>query len=245
MAKYDIIGQTYSGRRKPDSRISQVIQTALGDARTIVNIGAGTGSYEPADRTVVAVEPSRVMIAQRPASSAPVIQGSAEHLPFADKEFDVALAILTVHHWSDQRKGLSEMRRVAGKQIVLTWDPDHPRFWLVQDYFPDLLEIDRRIFPRLAAIRELLGNIEVRAVPIPHDCLDGFLGAYWRRPVAYLDDEVRASISGFARLEEVAPRLERLRADLEDGHWQRKNAELLDLEACDLGYRLIVSRGNA
>ena len=116
MAKYDIIGQTYSGRRKPDPRISQVIQTAIGDARTIVNIGAGTGSYEPADRTVVAVEPSRVMIAQRPASCAPVIQGSAEQLPFADKEFDVALAILTGHHWSDQRKGLSEMRRVASFQ---------------------------------------------------------------------------------------------------------------------------------
>jgi SAM-dependent methyltransferase len=240
MAQYDIIGQTYAGRRRPDPRIAGLITTALGDASTLVNVGAGTGSYEPADRTVIAVEPSRVMIAQRPVGSAPVVQGCAERLPFADHQFDAALAVLTVHHWTDQRQGLAEMRRVSHRQVVLTWDPDHPKFWLVQDYFPEILETDRHIFPPLARYSDIFGGVEVREVPIPHDCLDGFLGAYWRRPDAYLDPEVRASISSFAHLQDLAPRLERLRSELQDGRWQSKNADLLGLEAYDLGYRLVV-----
>ncbi len=242
-AQYDIIGQRYSGRRRPDPRISQLIKTALADAKTVVNVGAGTGSYEPADCAVIAVEPSRVMIAQRPSGAAPVIQGVAENLPFADNQFDAALAILTVHHWSAQRKGLSELRRVAHQQVLLTWDPAHPKFWLVQDYFPEILETDLRIFPSLALLEEVLGNLEVHEVPIPHDCVDGFLGAYWRRPAAYLDEEVRAGISSFARLKDVRSRIERLRLDLESGDWQRKNAEILHLEEYDLGYRLVVGQG--
>lgn len=242
MPHYDDIGRSYSGHRRPDPRIARVINAALGDAQSVVNVGAGTGSYEPTDRAVVAVEPSSVMIAQRPANAAPVVRGSADHLPFADGAFEAALAILTVHHWSDRRAGLAEMRRVArGQVVVLTWDPEHPGFWLVRDYFPDIIELDRSIFPTLAELEAVLGHVEVSAVPIPHDCVDGFLGAYWRRPVAYLDEGVRAGISTFARIKDVAPRIERLRAELEDGRWSMKNAELLGLEQLDVGYRLVVS----
>ncbi|HLM71408.1 MAG TPA: methyltransferase domain-containing protein [Polyangiaceae bacterium] len=243
MPFYDILGRTYGGHRHADPRIARIINAALGDAATVVNVGAGAGSYEPPDRSVVAVEPSSVMIAQRPASAAPAVQGSAELLPFPDNAFDAALAILTVHHWSDRRAGLAEMRRVArDRVVVLTWDPEHPGFWLVRDYFPDLIEFDRRIFPKLAELEAALGRIDVSVVPIPHDCVDGFLGAYWRRPAAYLDEGVRAGISTFARIGDIPARIERLRADLESGQWAVRNAELLRLEELDVGYRLVVGR---
>lgn len=243
MARYDTIGRAYAARRRPDPRIARVVASALGGAKSVVNVGAGAGSYEPAGRAVVAVEPSGVMIAQRSAGAAPAVRGSAERLPFSDGAFEAALAVLTVHHWSDRRAGLAEMRRVArDRVVVLTWDPAHPGFWLVRDYFPDLIEFDRGIFPALADVAAALGNAEVSAVPVPHDCADGFLGAYWRRPWEYLDEGVRAGISTFARIGDIAPRLARLRADLESGRWATKNAELLDLEQLDLGYRLVVSR---
>jgi SAM-dependent methyltransferase len=243
MPFYDIIGRTYGGHRHADPRIARIIHAALGDAETVVNVGAGAGSYEPTDRSVVAVEPSSVMIAQRPASAAPVVQGSAELLPFADNAFDAAMAILTVHHWSDRRAGLAEMRRVArDRVVVLTWDPGHPGFWLVRDYFPDLIEFDRRIFPEPAELEAALGRVEVSVVPIPHDCVDGFLGAYWRRPAAYLDEGVRAGISTFARIGDISAGIERLRADLESGQWAVRNAELLRVEELDVGYRLVVGR---
>ena len=243
MPFYDILGRTYGGHRHADPRIARIINAALGDAATVVNVGAGAGSYEPPDRSVVAVEPSSVMIAQRPASAAPAVQASAELLPFSDNAFDAALAILTVHHWSDRRAGLAEMRRVArDRVVVLTWDPEHPGFWLVRDYFPDLIEFDRRIFPKLAELEAALGRIDVSVVPIPHDCVDGFLGAYWRRPAAYLDEGVRAGISTFARIGDIPARIERLRADLESGQWAVRNAELLRLEELDVGYRLVVGR---
>ncbi len=241
MAHYDVIGRTYGGHRRADARIARIIDAALGDAKSVVNVGAGTGSYEPIDRRVVAVEPSSVMIAQRPAHAAPVVRGSAEHLPFADAAFDAVLAVLTLHHWSDRRAGLAELRRVArGRVVIFTWDPAHPGFWLTRDYFPDLIEVDRRIFPRLSELEAVLGQVEVSVVPVPHDCIDGFLGAYWRRPEAYLDDGVRAGISTFARIGDIAGRIERLRDELESGRWATKNAELLDLERLDIGYRLVV-----
>ena len=243
MADYDVIGRAYARRRRPDPRIARAIFSALGGARSVLNVGAGTGSYEPADRTVVAVEPSLVMIRQRPEGSAPAVRGSADRLPFADGSCDAALAVLTVHHWPNQRAGLEEMRRVARERmVILTWDTTHPGFWLVRDYFPDLVEHDRRIFPTLGELEAVLGRVEVSAVPVPHDCVDGFLGAYWRRPEAYLNEEVRAGISTFARIGDVAPRIERLRGDLESGRWMDNNAELLGLEELDVGYRLVVSR---
>lgn len=246
MATYDTIGRAYAGRRRADPRIARVITSALGGAKSVVNVGAGAGSYEPADRVVLAVEPSGVMISQRPAAAAPAVRGSAESLPFSDGAFEAALAVLTVHHWSDTRAGLSELRRVARERVVVfTWDPAHPGFWLVRDYFPDLIEFDRRIFPTLADLGAALGHVEVSAVPVPHDCVDGFLGAYWRRPWEYLDEGVRRGISTFARVDDVAPRLGRLRADLESGRWAVRNAELLDLAELDLGYRLVVATGYA
>jgi SAM-dependent methyltransferase len=218
------------------------VASGLGSAESVVNVGAGSGSYEPMDRAVVAVEPSAVMVAQRPAGAAPAVRALAERLPFSDGAFDAALAILTVHHWSDWRAGLAEMRRVARDRVViLTWDPAHPGFWLVRDYFPDLIDLDRRTFPALANVEAALGRVEVIAVPVPHDCADGFLGAYWRRPWEYLDEAARASISAFALMGDVAPPLGRLREELESGRWAARNAELLSLEELDVGYRLVVS----
>jgi SAM-dependent methyltransferase len=238
---YDRIGANYSLYRQPDPRLMQAILTALGGSQQIVNVGAGTGSYEPSGCTVVAVEPSREMIRQRGRWTAPAVCASAEQLPFANGRFDAALAILSIHHWGDWQAGLREMHRVAHDRIVLlTWDPTHAGFWLVQDYFPDLLECDRQIFPTIAAMETVLGKIEVQVLPIPHDCVDGFLGAYWRRPSAYLDAGVRSAISTFSRITTISPRLAHLRADLESGDWAAKNADILELDQLDLGYRLVV-----
>ncbi len=182
------------------------------------------------------------MIRQRGIASAAVIRGSAEQLPFADNAFDASLAVLTMHHWKERRAGLVEMVRVARERVVLfTWDPAHPGFWLVRDYFPEILELDRRIFPSLRELEETLGHIEVHAMPIPHDCTDGFLGAYWRRPNAYLDSGVRSAISTFGRIGNTATGLARLREDMVDGVWAKRNADVMEIQEMDLGYRLIVA----
>ena len=241
---YDHIGIGYSAFRRPDPRIGAAILRSLGRARTVLNIGAGTGSYEPADRSVVAVEPSAEMVRQRARNAAPVIRASAEHLPIRDRSFDAALAILTIHHWPDWRQGLREMRRIARDRVViLTWDPEHPGFWLVQDYFPEILTVDRHILPSLTAIREILGPLDVRPIPIPGDCTDGFLGAYWRRPERYLDPRARGAISAFARLPDSGPGLARLRSDLESGIWASRYGDLQILPELDLGCRLLVAPG--
>jgi len=238
---YDAIGQGYGVHRRPDPRIASAIVAALGPATTVVNVGAGAGSYEPRDRRVVAVEPSGAMIRQRRAGSAPVVQASATALPFSDAVFDAALAVLTVHHWPDRARGLTELARVARRVVILTWDPASSGFWLVDDYFPELAVIDRPIFPGLAELRRLLGPIDVRPVPVPHDCADGFLGAYWRRPHAYLDAGVRGAISTFAKLGPIEAPLARLRRDLDDGSWARRHGHVLQRTELDLGYRLIVA----
>jgi SAM-dependent methyltransferase len=241
MTQYETLGVGYAERRRPEPRIAERILAALGDASSVVNVGAGAGSYEPVDRRVLAVEPSARMLRQRRPGSTPAVQARAEELPFADRSFASALAVLTLHHWSDWRLGVAELRRVAARAVVLTWDPAHPGFWLVQQYFPDLLQHDRAIFPPLAELAEALGGAHVEAVPIPADCRDGFLGAYWRRPECYLLDDVRQSISTFARLRDVEPRLQGLRAELADGTWRRRNGHLLALGELDLGYRLVRS----
>jgi SAM-dependent methyltransferase len=241
-ALYDRIGRGYAAYRRPDARIAARVADALGPARSVLNVGAGAGSYEPADRRVAAVEPSVEMVRQRPPGAAPAVRASAEALPFRDGAFDAALAILTLHHWPDWRAGLREMRRVArGRVVVLTWDPDHAGFWLVQDYFPGILEMDRRILPPPAAMGEVLGPVDVRPVPVPADCTDGFLGAYWRRPEVYLDAGARGAISAFAKLPDVRPGLERLRADLADGTWQRRHGWVTAHGELDVGYRLVVA----
>ena len=180
---YDAIGIGYEHYRRPDPRIATAIIRDLGEAETLVNVGAGTGSYEPVDRFVVAVEPSLAMIRQRQAGGTPVVQASATHLPFHDGVFAAALAVLTVHHWPDPGRGLAELARVARYRLVIvTWDPATSGFWLVEDYFPAIIEIDRHILPPIEAFRQILGDVEVRPILVPYDCTDGFLGAYWRRP---------------------------------------------------------------
>jgi SAM-dependent methyltransferase len=240
---YDVIGSGYRAYRRPDPRIAAAITAALGDAATVVNVGAGAGSYEPTDRPVVAVEPAATMIAQRRPGAAPVVQASATHLPFRDASFAAALAVLTIHHWPDRPGGLAELLRVAHERVVLfTWDPAGPGFWLVDDYFPEIVTLDRPIFPSLEELGRRLGPLEVRSIPVPHDCTDGFLGAYWRRPEAYLDAGVRGAISTFSKLRDVEPGLTRLRRDLADGTWHARHADLLDRSDLDLGYRLVIAR---
>lgn len=241
---YDAIGSTYQDYRRPDERIATVIAWALGDAHTVVNVGAGTGSYEPQDRAVVAVEPSLTMIRQRPRGSAPAVQASALRLPFGDGTFAAALAVLTVHHWPDRARGLTELTRVVRERVVIvTWDPFTSGFWLTQEYFPELVDVDRKIFPALEELRLVLGDLDVFPLPIPHDCTDGFLGAYWRRPHAYLDRGRRSAISTFSKLTEIEPGLTRLRRDIEDGTWGRRYGYLLNQEELDIGYRVVVARG--
>jgi SAM-dependent methyltransferase len=243
---YAHIASTYSSTRREDPRIARLIHTALGDARSVVNVGAGHGAYEPREREVIAIEPSPRMIAERPAGAAPAVQGHAESLPLAARSVDAAMACLTLQHWSDWRVGVQELRRVARKRIVIfTFDPAWaPRFWLVRDYLPRLGRLDTARFPTLAeqcaAVSEYA---RVLPVPIPHDCRDGFLAAYWRRPHAYLDERVRRNISAFALLAsgEVALALEQLCDDLRSGRWTRRNREILASEQLDLGYRLIVA----
>lgn len=240
---YDEIGSGYRNYRRPEPRIAAAIWRALGQADSVVNVGAGAGSYEPTDRFVVAVEPAMTMIRQRRSGSAPVVQASATHLPFRDASFAAALAILTMHHWPDQARGLDELARVTHSHIVLlTWDPASTGFWLLEDYFPEIVEIDRRIFLSIDELRRALGGAEVSPLMIPHDCVDGFLGAYWRRPQAYLDAGVRSAISTFSKLRTLDAGLARLRRDIADGTWTRRYGELLDRAEIDLGYRLIVAR---
>jgi SAM-dependent methyltransferase len=241
MNEYERIGAGYTQRRRADHRLARAITQALDGAASVVNVGAGAGSYEPAGPGTVAVEPSATMIAQRRADGAPCVRGCAEALPFGDRTFDAGLAVLTIHHWSDWRAGLHELARVARRRLVLfTWDPESDGFWLVRDYLPGMLAADRRRFPDLGALRGALGDVQVARISIPHDCTDGFLGAYWRRPDAYLDASVRRSISSFAR-EELAAGIARLARDLESGAWVRKYGHLLQRTELDIGYRLVVA----
>jgi SAM-dependent methyltransferase len=240
---YDSVGRRYNAMRREDPRIAARIRAALGDARTVVNVGAGTGAYEPADLEVTAVEPSEVMIAQRPEGAAPVVRAFAEKLPFEDGSFDAAMAVLSDHHWTDHERGLAELRRVARRVILFTWEPAMAReTWIVRDYFPCF----EALIPdgySLATTIERLGGGRAEVVPIPHDCLDGFFHAYWRRPEAYLDQAVREAISAFAFMEEgcVERGLARLARDLETGEWARRNGHLLELDELDGGYRLVTA----
>ncbi len=222
-AIYDRIGVGYARYRRPDERIAARIGEALGTARSVLNVGAGTGSYEPADRDLIAVEPS------------------AEALPLRDGVVDAAMAILTIHHWGDWRRGIEEMVRVSRDRVViLTWDPECGGFWLISEYFPEIASLDREIFPTLAEIRDCLGSVDVRPVPVPHDCTDGFLGAYWRRPEKYLDPGVRQAMSSFAYIPDAVDRLQQLRRDLQSGAWHDGHRDVLERTELDLGYRLVI-----
>lgn len=223
---YDAHGADYSAARRPDSRIAARIHAALGDARTVLNVGAGAGSYEPGDRWVLAVEPSRIMRAQRRPTSAPAIAAYAEALPLDDDAVDAAMASITVHQWSDARRGLAELRRVArGPVVVLTFDGDAlPQFWL-NDYAPEMIAAERRRFPSISEIAQALGSrATVEALPVPIDCSDGFIEAFYARPEALLQAAVRRGQSawGFVSDEAIAAFEARLKADLTSGVWDAR-----------------------
>jgi SAM-dependent methyltransferase len=241
---YDEIGTSYRQLRQPDSRIAAQVSAGLGTARTIINVGAGTGSYEPRDRQVLAVEPSGVMLAQRPAGSAPAIRAVAEALPVPDRSFDAALAILTLHHWTDPAAGLAELRRVARRIVILTTSAARiNQLWLTAEYFPGSARGRRAdVQPdRIAAA--LGGHVRIEPLLVPRDCTDGFGEAYWARPEAYLDPAVRASMSACSLLDqqEVEDGVARLRADLAAGRWDERHGHLRELEELDTGHRLIIA----
>jgi SAM-dependent methyltransferase len=249
-ALYDAVGGGYAITRATDPKIAQVIWAGLGDARWVLNVGAGAGAYEPPDREVLAVEPSSVMIAQRPANAAPVVRAVAEALPVADDRVDAVMAILTDHFWVDRRQGLRELRRVARRRIVLfNADPTAAgRFWLTRDYLPGVMNVIPRRFHQPGVwvedyLSRELGPVRLVPVPIPHNCRDGFYGAFWRRPAAYLRPEIRAGISLFTRLPppDVTQALRKLRTDLASGLWQARYAQLSEQQELDLGYYLIVA----
>ncbi|WP_394622095.1 class I SAM-dependent methyltransferase [Lentzea sp. JNUCC 0626] len=221
--------------------MSEILR-ALGTAETIADIGAGTGSYEPEGRTIIAVEPSGEMIRQRPPDACPAVRAVAESLPLKDNAVDAALAVLTVHHWTDWRGGLAELRRIAPVRVVLAYDTSlHADFWFVREYVPEIADLERTR-PSADDIAHELGAVSVTPLPVPWDFTDGVFPAHWRRPEAYLDPRVRAACSALAQTDpQVVDRgIGRLREDLCSGRWHADHADLLELDAWDAGFRLIV-----
>ena len=240
--RYDLIGSGYAATRREDPRIAAAVRDALGDASSVANIGAGTGSYEPRDRQLIAVDPSKVMLAQRPAGASPAIRGSAEQIPLEDASVDAAMAVFTDQHWDNCAQGLAEMRRIARRRVVaLTIDHESgDHFWLIRDYLGQY----RQLRPPGGGLWELglESGADIRPVPVPWDCVDGFFRAFWRRPRAYLDPAVRAGMSVFRRLDSlsVGDAMLCLSEDLASGAWRERNGDLLDVDELDLGVRLIV-----
>jgi SAM-dependent methyltransferase len=245
--RYDEIGRGYARTRREDPRLREQIHAALGDARTVVNVGAGAGSYEPRDRHVTAIEPSDVIAGQRPPELSPAIRADAAHLPLRDGSVDAAMAVLTVHHWDrDQQRGLRELRRVAREAVVIvTFDPMvSGQMWLMADYLPEVAQMDHRIFPRPDVIAGWLGGqTEVEPMPLARDSPDWMLGSFWAHPERVLDQDARNATSGFARMapavvDRVVTELER---DLKSGDWDRRHGHLRQLDSDDVGLRLIVN----
>lgn len=242
---YDRIGGDYRRGRRADPRIAARIWASLGDASPVLNVGAGAGSYEPADRVVVAAEPSALMVSQRPAGAAPAVRAVAEALPFRDRAFGAAMGVLTVHHWANRSRGLAELRRVArGPVVLFVRDPRTPSWWL-HDYFPATRRLEASRETPLPELAQALGRrVDIIPVPVPADCADGFNAAYWRRPAAYLDPRVWRPMSALALIgdSDREDGLRRLRADLGSGEWERRWGHLLALDELDLGYRVLVAR---
>jgi SAM-dependent methyltransferase len=242
---YERGGGTYTAHRQADPRIAAAVHRALAESRTVVNVGAGAGSYEPDDRHVVAVEPSKAMRSRRSHRLAPALDGVAEALPFDDDAFDAAMAMVTLHQWTDQARGLAEMRRVArGPVVILTFDGEAlDRFWLAH-YVPELIEVERHRYPTLSWIRARLGGrTEVADVPVPVDCTDGFTEAFYARPERFLDEGVRRAQSawGFVDAAVEARFVRQLAADLDSGEWARRFGHHLDLPAFHGSLRLVTA----
>jgi SAM-dependent methyltransferase len=242
---YDRMGLGYGAVRRPDPRIAAQIEAALGDARSVLNVGAGTGSYEPAERKVTAVEPSRTMIEQRPPGAAPVVEAFAEELPFDDNSFDAAMALITVHHWNDARAGLDEMVRVARDRVlVLTFTPTPPvELWMARDYFPRILDFHAQVMLPIDELAAMLPHASVGPVPIPNACTDGFWLAIWDRPEMHLDPDVRRASSSWHHMaqDEIDRGLEKLGADIESGCWDERNGHLRTQPELDVGLRLVTA----
>lgn len=241
---YETFGVGYALVRKPDARIAEHVARALVGCQSVVNVGAGTGSYEPVGRWVLGIEPSSRMIAQRSSRAAPCIRAVAEQTPIRDQAVDAVTGFLTVHHWSDLERGLAECKRIARKRIILLTQMPRaaPPFWLTQTYFPEVARFDESRFPSLASLEQILGPLKALSVPIPFDCTDGFYGAYWRRPHAYLEPAVR---DGISVLRQISPHvrdkgLAALKEDLQSGEWAQRFGKLLSMQELDLGYRLLV-----
>lgn len=244
-AAYNRIGVGYGAVRRPEPRIAARIEAALGDAGSVLNVGAGAGSYEPAGREVTALEPSQTMIDQRPPGSAPVVQGVAEELPFGDDSFDAAMAIITVHHWQDARAGLAEMMRVARQRVVvLSFDPAPiDALWIVRDYFPRTFDYHAEVMPPIDALAAMLGGAEIEGVPAPNGCADGFFIALWDRPELLLDPDVSRASSSWHHIpqDEIDSGVAKLRADLESGRWDERNGHLRTQPELDIGLRLLTA----
>jgi ubiquinone/menaquinone biosynthesis C-methylase UbiE len=242
-AAYDEIGRDYGEHRRPDPRLARAIWDALGDARSVINVGAGAGSYEPADRDVVAIEPSEVMIAQRPPGAARVVQAAAESLPVGDRSFDAAMAVLTIQHWTDVEQGLAELCRVARRRIVVvTMDVGKlAELWLVRDYVPEMLGTHAAAFPSIGSLVQVLPGASVSVLAVPRDCSDRFMAALWARPEAYLDARIRGATSAWGQVSrDVEDRaLASLRRDLDSEAWDERHGALRDTPALDVGLRIV------
>ena len=245
---YDRLGRGYSRVRRPDPRIAAQIDAALGDARTVLNVGAGTGSYEPEARDVTAVEPSAEMIGQRPAGSAPAVQASAEDLPFPDDNFDAAMAVLTAHHWADLDAGLAEMQRVSrGRIAIVAFDPEAlADLWIARDYFPEMLGLKRRSGASAGELMARLPGSTSAPIPVPRDCSDLFFAALWARPEMLFDEEVVRPMWVWQSISEEAQvgGREHLAVDLESGVWDERHGHLRERRELDVGLRLVLSQSN-
>jgi SAM-dependent methyltransferase len=244
---YDAMATGYASTRRADPRIARRIHDAMAGASSVVNVGAGTGNYEPPSCHVVAVEPSPEMIAKRNCASTPVVRAAAEELPFPSRSFDAALAVLTIHHWREWRQGLAEMRRVANLQVIFLFEPAMiSRFWAMDgDYWPEAFGLpSERDAIGAEEVENVLDVIDVEVVPVPNDCIDGFGAAFWGRPEAYLDPQIQQGMSWLAQLspEDRARGTARLETDLLSGEWDRRHGHLRQLDQLDVGYRLITAQ---
>jgi SAM-dependent methyltransferase len=242
---YDRIGRGYANTRRADPRIAGRIEEVLGDARSVVNVGAGAGSYEPPDRDVTAVEPSAEMIAQRPPGAAPVVQASAESLPFGDDSFDAALAVLTTHHWPNLNAGLGEMLRVARQRVmIVAFDSEALEdLWITADYFPEMLGLKRPSGANSSYLARVLPAATSSPLLVPRDCTDHFFAALWARPELLFDEGIVRPMWAWQGISEESRRAgrKRLAADLESGAWDRRYGYLRELDELDVGLRLVVS----